>query len=114
MNGYFEVLKLRAKEGLLKIVPDLSSETLLQIIQGYVRPNSIIVTDCWRAYSSLQDLELTHYTVNNYLEFRNTETGGHKNNIEGTWSESKKYPHRIRTMRISMDIFLVYLETNEL
>ena len=70
MNGYFEVLKLRAKEGLLKIVPDLSSETLLQIIQGYVRPNSIIVTDCWRAYSSLQDLEFTHYTVN-YSYLRN-------------------------------------------
>ena len=43
-------------------VPDRSAATLTNIIRKYVKPGSIIYTDCWRGYNNLKQY-YTHYTV---------------------------------------------------
>ena len=46
-------------------------QTLLPIIQKWIEPGTIIVSDCWKAYSKLE----TH--------------GDHTNKIEGHWRHAK-------------------------
>ena len=72
-------------------VPDRTKETLLANIQRHVKPGSIIYSDLWRSYSSIErDIGLQHYTVNHSINFVDSETGVHTNTIEGTWSGVKK------------------------
>ena len=41
-------------------------DTLLKLIQNWVRPGSIIVSDCWKAYYDIPKLleYYKHFTVN--------------------------------------------------
>ena len=39
-----------------KIIPDASSATLIPIIERKVVPDSIVYSDCWRAYNVLKTL----------------------------------------------------------
>jgi len=83
-------------------VEDRSAPTLLRLIERYVRPGSIIYTDCWKGYRTdgLIDLEMLHGTVNHTLHFVDPETGVHTNGIEGTWSGIKqKIARRKRTVK---------------
>lgn len=54
------------------------------LILKYVRPGSIIHTDCWRAYDGIQEwgYDFRHFTVNHSLSFISPE-GIHTNTIEG-------------------------------
>jgi transposase-like protein len=65
--------------------------TLLEIIQRYVHPGSVIYTDCWRGYrtTDLVALGYQHSTVNHTYNFVNPITQVHTNTIEGTWSAMK-------------------------
>jgi transposase len=47
-----------------KIIPDASSATLMPIIQGKVKPDSIVYSDCWRGYNVLDVSEFKHYRIN--------------------------------------------------
>ena len=44
------------------VVEDRSAATLIPIIQRYIRPGSVIISDEWRAYSTLSSLGYTHQT----------------------------------------------------
>jgi transposase-like protein len=72
-------------------VPDRSSETILEVIQKFVHPGSIIYTDCWAGYETeeLENLGFQHLTVNHSDFYVDPETGVHTNNIEGTWAGLK-------------------------
>jgi transposase-like protein len=71
-------------------VEDRSAATILPILDRYVAPGSIVVTDCWKAYASIQkELEMLHFTVNHSQTFRDPISGAHTNNIEGTWNGLK-------------------------
>jgi transposase-like protein len=65
-------------------VSDLRAETLLNIINRYVRPGSIIYTDCFSSYTRLSNY-FTHFSVNHSQNFKDPITGCHTNHIEGTW-----------------------------
>lgn len=54
-----------------------------RIVSRFVRPGSIIRTDCWRGYNNLVNLGLnyTHETVNHSIGFN--INGIHTNTIEG-------------------------------
>lgn len=67
------------------------SATIVPIIERYVARGSIVHTDMWRAYSSIEiELGMTHYTVNHSRNFTDPITGVHTNTIEGTWNGLKK------------------------
>ncbi|OAD71959.1 hypothetical protein PHYBLDRAFT_68755 [Phycomyces blakesleeanus NRRL 1555(-)] len=64
-------------------VPQRDTATLLQVLKQYVKPNSIIHTDCWAAYgglASVVDMNYTHRTVNHNVD-RSVEWN--KNELQG-------------------------------
>ena len=62
--------------------------TLLPIIQKWIAPGTIIVSDCWKAYCNLENHGYEHRTVNHSVEFVN-EDGDNTNKIEGHWRHAK-------------------------
>lgn len=70
-------------------VPNRNADTIRTLILKYVKPGSIIYTDCWRAYSGIpnmrnhpDDLPYQHDQVNHEVEYVNAN-GAHTNTIEG-------------------------------
>ena len=55
-------------------VHNRKGSTLLPIIQKWIKPGSIIHSDCWKAYSKLSKLGYTHVTVNHSKEFKNVQS----------------------------------------
>jgi hypothetical protein len=83
-------------------VEDRTTETLMRIVQTYVRQGSIVHTDCWAGYHALgQNSHYTHFSVNHSRNFVDPETGVHTNTIEGFWSGLKsEIPARARTREV--------------
>ena len=66
-------------------VQDRCAQTLTEVIQQHVHPDSIVHTDLWKGYSSLnENTGMKHMTVNHSKGFINSETGVHTNTVEGT------------------------------
>lgn len=72
-------------------------ETLIPIIQNEVESKSIIHSDEWRAYHSLNTLGYTHETVNHSEFFIDPSTGAHTQRIESLWGGLKQ--KIVRNMR---------------
>ncbi|XP_071093641.1 uncharacterized protein [Haliotis cracherodii] len=73
----------------LTTLTDRSAATLIPAIERHVAKGTTIITDCWKAYSSLGKIGYTHQTVNHSLNFKDPETGAHTNTIESTWRAVK-------------------------
>lgn len=72
-------------------------ETLLPIILNDVEKKSILHSDEWRAYRTLDQHGYTHKTVNHSEFFVDPESGAHTQRIETLWAPLK---HKIvRSMR---------------
>ena len=65
-------------------VENRTEETLLELIKEWITLGTIIVSDCWKAYSNLEKHGYIHKTVNHSREFVNEE-GYDTNKIEGHW-----------------------------
>jgi hypothetical protein len=64
-------------------VPNRSAETMKVIIQRFIKPGTIIHSDCWRAYNNIPQWgDFSHETVNHSAEFV-SRTGVHTQVIEG-------------------------------
>lgn len=66
------------------------SATLITIIKDYVRPGTTIISDCWKAYDSLEEEGFNHLKVNHSYNFVDPKTGAHTNNIERKWRDAKR------------------------
>ena len=89
----------RPVRGVMHLVPTRDAATLLPIIQQYVLPGSIMHSDEWRAYSSIQSrLGLQHFTVNHSVTFV-APNGAHSQNIESYWNKAKMKLKWIRGVR---------------
>jgi len=75
----------RCADGQLHLVHD----SLIPIIKRWILPGTTILSDCWKAYSSLEREGFIHNTVNHSLQFV-TDAGTHTNNTESRWNASKK------------------------
>lgn len=64
--------------------------TLFRAITEWIKPGSIIISDCWRAYKGLDKLGYTHITVNHQIGFVNPDNGACTNRIEGLWYGAKR------------------------
>ena len=63
-------------------VKDRKAETLLQVIQIYVKEGSIIWTDQWQGYNILSEHGSTHSTINHSLNYVDPITQVHTQSFE--------------------------------
>ena len=61
-------------------VTDRSAATIIPIINKWILPGTTILSDCWKAYSSLEQEGSIHSTVNHSIQFI-SESGKHTNSI---------------------------------
>lgn len=94
----FGLLKRQGKV-YTQIVPNVSRDTLKQIVQAKVEPDSTIYSDGWRSYDGLVDWGYKrHYRVNhgaNELARGNS----HINGIENFWGVAKVRLAKLRGLR---------------
>ena len=67
------------------------SATLIAIILSRIRPGSKIISDCWRSYNVLSELDFEHLTVKHKYHFVDPTTLAHTQNIENLWQQIKRY-----------------------
>lgn len=72
-----------------KIIPDASSATLIPIIKRKVIPDSIVYSDCWRAYNALDVSDFKHFRINHSELFADKKN--HINGIENFWNQAKRH-----------------------
>ena len=90
-------------------------ETLEPLIVRHIRPGSVIISDCWRAYNHIATLcdddgtpmRYTHQTVNHRVGFTNpTNRLIHTQTVERLWGELKdKVKGRGNSRTITQSIF---------
>ena len=68
-----------------------NAETLLPLIQTFIKPGSIIISDQWKAYNKISELGYQHQTVNHSVNFVDPVTGAHTQNIERLWKDIKSH-----------------------
>ena len=84
------------------------AQTLMPIIEQYIRPGSIIYSDEWKAYAGISKVNnYEHRTVNHSKFFVNPLTGAHTQQIESLWSQMKRMMREERTM--NSQLFESYL-----
>ena len=76
-----------SRKSFIVTVEDRKEETLLALIKKWIRPGTLIVSDCWKGYINLEKHGYAHKTVNHSIEFVNDE--GFHNKIEGPWRQMK-------------------------
>ena len=66
-----------------------------------------MMSDMWKAYDRLQDTGYHHLTVNNHVNFVDTDMPAHTQSIENTsWGVKQSMPGT----GISVDLFESYLQ----
>lgn len=72
-----------------QIIPDAKSTTLIPIIQRKVIPDSVVYTDCWKGYSTLDINQFRHFRINHSKLFADRKN--HINGIENFWNQAKRH-----------------------
>ena len=72
-------------------VHNRKQSTLLPVIKKWIKPGSIIHSDCWKAYNKLSKMGYNHITVNHSKEFMNKSNAACTNCIESEWHHAKVY-----------------------
>lgn len=81
-------------------VENRDAATLEAIYSQYIRPGSAVFTDMWKGYRTwvMNEMAITHRTVNHSLFYKCPVTDVHTNTIEGMWNAVKKtVPSQCRT-----------------
>jgi transposase-like protein len=73
-----------------EVVEDRSESTLVAIINKYIKKETTIISDCWKAYCNLEKHGYHHQTVNHSTLFKDPITGACTNKIESTWHSLKQ------------------------
>ncbi|KAH7816426.1 putative Uncharacterized transposase-like protein [Monocercomonoides exilis] len=93
------------------VVPNRKRETLIPLIQKYIKEGTTIMSDEWRAYDILETLGYKHLKVCHKRQFFNKDTGACTNTIEGLWHHLRctfpSFGTRIRLMHDYLSLYLV-------
>ena len=87
----FGLLKRRGKV-FTAIIPDATTDTLMNIIEEKVTPDSIVYTDCFLSYDALDVSEFHHERINHSKLF--ADQHNHINGIENFWNQAKRHMRR--------------------
>jgi len=88
-----------------QIILDAKSDTLMPIIRQKVEPDSIVYTDCWKAYNALDVSEFKHYRINHSKLFAQKQN--HINGIENFWNQAKRHMRKFNGIpRQHFNLFL--------
>lgn len=88
--------KCRLGDMFAVVVERRDANTLIPILRRLVRPGSIIISDMWKAYDRIEEVQeagfqyYTHETVNHSKTFKDPTTGAHTNTCEGAWQSQYK------------------------
>jgi transposase-like protein len=88
-------------------VDNRKQETLEGILKKYVHEETIIYSDCWRAYNNLCNLFASHNTVNHSQTFVDPLTNVHTNTIEGNWAGVKEQISPVHRTKTYIDLYLI-------
>src|SRR5210317_954404 len=72
-----------------KVIPDVRSTTLMQIIEQKIVPDSIVYTDSLQSYNVLDVSDFHHVRINHSYLF--AEGRNHINGIEHFWKQAKRH-----------------------
>ena len=88
----FGLYERQTKKCIFVVVPSRDAFTLLNVIYQYVKPRTVIHSDCWRSNIRIRSLDkhFEHKTVNHNLWFKDPKTGVHTNGIESVWNSALK------------------------
>ncbi len=101
----FGILK-RGGEVYAQMIPDARKTTLLPIIQAHVQPDSVVYTDCFISYDTLNVEGFHHQRINHSKHF--AKKLNHINGIENFWNQAKRHLRRFNG--IPKDTFNLYLQ----
>jgi len=87
----FGILK-RGGKVYTKVIPDARSDTLMNIMQHRIVPDSIVYTDSWRSYNALDVSDFRHFRINHSELF--ADRHNHINGIENFWNQAKRHLRR--------------------
>jgi transposase len=72
-----------------KVINDASAANLLPIIKEKIIPDSIVYSDCWRGYNSLDIAGFKHCRINHSKLFADKKN--YINGIENFWNQAKRH-----------------------
>ena len=73
------------REIFLVTVEKRDSATLIPIILQRIKEGTTIMSDCWKSYNVLSELDYQHLTVNHQYNFVDPDTLAHTQNVENLW-----------------------------
>lgn len=84
----FGVLK-RGGKVYAKVIENTKASTLMPIITRKILLDSVVYTDCYRSYNTLDVAGFHHHRINHSTHFAEEKTN-HINGIENFWSQAKR------------------------
>jgi transposase len=88
----FGILK-RGGRVCTKMIPNVSSAVLMPIIKAKIQPDSVVYTDTFSSYNSLDVSGFHHHRINHRQAFA-TKGSNHINGIENFWNQTKRHLRR--------------------
>ena len=104
----FGILK-RGGKVYTKVVGDTKSETLMPLITRKISPDSVVYTDCYRSYNTLDVSHFYHERINHSTLF--AQGKNHINGIENFWNQAKRVLRKYNG--IPKESFPLFLKESE-
>ncbi|XP_074658658.1 uncharacterized protein LOC141911570 [Tubulanus polymorphus] len=89
----------------LVCVPDRGRDTLYSVIHDWIEAGTVIISDCWSSYKTLDEEGFEHFSVNHSVTFKDPETGAHINTVEGMWHLAKSSLPKFGTRKHMYDSY---------
>ena len=110
-ESYFAVFGILKRGGKVytKVVGDTKSETLMPLITRKISPDSVVYTDCYRSYNTLDVSHFYHERINHSTLF--AQGKNHINGIENFWNQAKRVLRKYNG--IPKESFPLFLKESE-